>query len=154
MLEWMHDGEINKNFYANFSEYDESQVLDFIISSFSEDNRHYACVNEDDEYLGTVSLKNIDYISRNAEYAISFRKCAHGSGAAYFATQEILKIAFEELKLERVYLNVISKNEHANNFYKKCGFIFEGVFRKHININNHLEDLRWYSILKEEHSGL
>lgn len=151
MLEWMHEPTIYQNFRTDFSSYNSEQVKKFISDSFTETNRHYACVNESDQYLGTVSLKNIDHNSQNAEYAISFRKNAHGTGASYFATNQILKIAFYELNLEKVYLNVISKNIRAISFYEKYGFTFEGCFKKHISINGILEDLMWYRILKNEY---
>ena len=151
MLEWMHEPTIYQNFQADFSSYNSEKVKQFIANSFTESNRHYACVNELDEYLGTVSLKNIDHNSQNAEYAISIRKSAHKTGVSYFATDEILKIAFYELNLEKVYLNVISKNTRAISFYEKYGFIYEGCFKKHILINETLEDLLWYRILKTEY---
>ncbi len=152
MLEWMHEPTINKNFRTDFSSYDLKRVEAFISNSFTEQNKHFACTDESDEYLGTVSLKNIDYDSRNAEYAISFRKTSHGTGATYFATDEILKIAFYGLKLEKVYLNVIDKNLRAISFYEKLGFTLEGCFKKHIMINNSLENLLWYGILKEDYA--
>ena len=42
--------------------------------------------DQDDEYLGTISLKNIDLKNKNAEYAISTRKKARGTGANQQAT--------------------------------------------------------------------
>ena len=154
MLEWMHDSDINQYFMADFNSYDLEKVQQFIEKEDSNNEIHYACVNEEDEYLGTVSLKHIDYEAQNAEYAISFGKRAHGTGAAQYATQEILKIAFEELKLERVYLNVLSENIRANRFYEKVGIIYEGEFKKHINIRGELKDLKWYRMLKEEYQDL
>ena len=150
MLEWMHDPDINRFFAADFNSNKMESVLEFINRGEDSKNVHYACVNDEDEYLGTVSLKNIDYSAKNAEYAISFGKRAHGTGAAFFATKEILKIAFEKLGLERVYLNVLSENIRANRFYEKFGFIYEGEFKKHINIRGELKDLKWYRMLKEE----
>lgn len=67
-------------------------------------------VDENDEYLGTVSLKCIDTTAGTAEYAISMRSCAHGSGAAADGTREILKVAFDKLHLNGVYLNVLADN--------------------------------------------
>ena len=151
MLEWMHDNDINKFFLGDFNRFDESRVQKFIAESISDENQHYACVNDEDVYLGTISLKNIDYNAKNAEYAISFRKDAHGTGASQFATREILKYAFERLELERVYLNVINKNVRAIKFYEKMGFVYEGTFRNHVLINHELENLRWYGILKREY---
>jgi RimJ/RimL family protein N-acetyltransferase len=102
---------------------------------------HLAIVDEKDYYLGTISLKEIDHAAKNAEYAISTRASAHGTGAALQATREILRIAFEELHLDRVYLNVLDENSRANRFYQKCGFRYEGQFRDHLLIRGELKNL-------------
>ena len=152
MLEWMHDPDINRVFAAPFASFTLDKVRTFISGTRVEcaQNLHLACVDENDTYLGTISLKNIDRESENAEYAISFRKGAHGSGAALYATQEILRIAFEELKLKRVYLYVLSINPRANRFYQKAGFVHEGTLRKHVMHNGLLCDEIWYGILRGE----
>ena len=51
--------------------------------------------DQDDEYLGTISLKNIDLKNKNAEYAISTRKKARGTGANQQATESLLKYGFD-----------------------------------------------------------
>ncbi len=151
MLEWMHDPETNKLFRADFASFDEKMVLKFIEDAQTDGkDLHRACVNDRDEYLGTVSLKNIDMDNLNAEYAVCFRACARGTGAARFATEEILRTAFEELKLKRVYLNVLAENGRANAFYKKCGFEFEGCAKKGIKIGGVLKDLNWYAAVKTQ----
>ena len=135
MLTWMKDESINQVFATDFSSFSEAMVLEFIKDA--EDmtkNLHLACVDDNDNYLGTVSLKNIDKKAKNAEYAISFCKEAHGTGAAFYSTKEILRLGFEELNLERIYLNVIEENLRANYFYQKIGFIYEGTFKKHLAI--------------------
>lgn len=155
MLSWMHDDSINSIFAADFKSFTKDKVLSFIENSDkNKDDLHLACVNDDDEYLGTVSIKHIDREAKNAEYAVSFCKRAHGTGASSFATKEILRIAFYELGLKRVYLNVITENKRANAFYKKIGFVYEGTFKKHILINGELKDLNWYRMLKEEFDEL
>lgn len=154
ILEWMHDPDINQYFQASFADKKMEDALAFIEST--EDDRehlHLAVVSDDDEYLGTISLKDIDIVGKKAEYAISMRACAHGTGASRFATTEILRIAFEELGLERVYLNVLSENKRANRFYEKFGFIYEGEFKKHLMVRDVAKDLKWYRMLKEEFEG-
>ena len=74
MLEWMHDTETKLIFQNDFLAVDEVKAENFILNSFNDDNKHFAIVdNSNDEYLGTISLKNIDNKNRNAEYAISTR---------------------------------------------------------------------------------
>lgn len=151
MLTWMHSKESKDIFAKDFNKYTKEDVTNFVKMKNTKNNINYACVNDDDEYLGTVSLKNIDYDNKNAEYAISFMKEAQGTGAALFATKEILKQAFEELNLEKVYLDVLETNKRAISFYKKVGFIQEGTFRKHFIKNNEYINLLYFSILKEEY---
>lgn len=151
MLSWMHDESINQIFAADFATFSEEKVLRFIESARDETlDLHRACVDDADEYLGTVSLKHIDPQAKNAEYAISFCKKAQGVGAAAFATREILRIGFEELGLERIYLNVLAENTRADRFYQKFGFVYEGTFVRHIYVRGERKDLKWYRMLKSE----
>lgn len=147
MLEWMHDATINCNFQYPFAEMTMEKVNTFIDNSFDEENKHFAIVDENDEYLGTISLKNISLKDRNAEYAIVTRKNVQGTGVARKATEEILEYAFQELKLHKIYLNVLLDNIRARKFYEKCGFIQEGISRDAVRINNRYESLVWYGIL-------
>lgn len=150
MLEWMHDPNVNSNFKFDFASMTKEKVIDFINTSFNNETQHFAFVNENDEYLGTISLKHISYTDNNAEYAITTRTCAQGTGAAYKATMALLKYAFDELGLHRVYLNVLEENERANAFYKKCGFFYEGQFKEHLYLKGEYKNLNWYAITKEQ----
>ena len=109
MLEWMHDETVANNFRFDFMSMTEEKALDFVSKSFSDENQHFAIVDEDDNYLGTISLKNISSTDNNAEYAIVLRRNFWGKGYAQKATAEILNYAFNTLKLHKVYLNVLSE---------------------------------------------
>lgn len=154
MLEWMHDPETKQWFRYPMDKQTKDDVISFINSANGEvgkvNSLHFAVADEDDKYLGTISLKNIDYTSKNAEYAISMRKCSRGTGAAYQATIQIINYAFNMLNLEKVYLNVLKENKRAIAFYEKVGFKFEGESRKAVFFNENYHDLFWYSTLKEE----
>ena len=152
MCEWMKDPSIVCFFRFDASSVSEESCRKFIGSANNDENcRHYAIVNESDEYLGTISLKDIDYTKKQAEYAISTRSCAHGTGASTVATKEIFRIAFEELGLEKVYLNVLVGNLRANGFYRKIGFVFDKIEKNALNIKGVNKDLNWYFINKEEY---
>lgn len=155
MLEWMHDPETQNFFYFDAITKTREDVLNFIreasIAIDEGNSVHYAVSDEEDEYLGTISLKNIDLCSKNAEFAISLRKEARGRGVGQSAISILLDKAFSEFNLERVYLNVLSDNNRAIHVYEKCGFIYEGEFRKHIYIHGKYKSLKWYSILREEY---
>lgn len=150
MLEWMKDKDINCNFKTKFSDFSKQEVMNFIYNSYDSDNKHFAIINEDDEYQGTISLKNINNIDRNAEYSIVLRKSAIGNGVGRKATGDILRFAFEELKLHKVYLNVLSENIRAIKFYEKMNFKYEGEFKEHFFINGEFKDVKWFSIFKNK----
>lgn len=156
MQEWMQDEQVSAHLQADFGSFTTEQIENFINSAMeqneSSEHLHYAIVDENDEYMGTISLKNINKKDKNAEYAIVTRRVAHGKGYAKQATKDILKVGFLELGLEKIYLYVSVHNIAANKFYQKCGFVEEGVFRKHIMIHGELDDIKWYSLLREEFS--
>lgn len=149
MLEWMHDPEINCFFRFDAENMDYQKAYEFVTSD-SEGNQHFAIVDEQDEYIGTISLKEIDFRHRKAEYAISLRKKWHGSGAAIEASEILIKYAFEKLGLHRIYLNVLSDNIRAIRFYEKCGFQFEGEFKDDLCLRGEWKTLKWYAMLNKQ----
>lgn len=157
MLEWMHDPEMYCNFRFNAENRTIEQVKDFIVKAVEDAcagrEYHYAITDTTDEYLGTISLKDIDYEAGTAEYAVCLRKTAQGRGLAYMATRELLQYAFCTLRLRRIYLNVLSTNEKAIQLYEKCGFCYEGEWREHLLLRGEIVSLKWYGILKSEFTG-
>lgn len=158
MLEWMHDPDIQSCFKKNMMSVTLEEARKFcVISKIPKvikqgDSLHFAIVDENDEYLGTISLKEIDLENRSAEYAITTRKKAHGQGVAKQATGLLLKKAFVEYGLHRVYLNVLADNEPAIRLYERCGFTFEGEFREHLNIGGKYMNWKWYGLLENEYN--
>lgn len=143
MLEWMTDPKIIQFFRFDASKVTEESCLAFIAAASQQKNcRHWAIADENDTYLGTISLKEIT--ASNAEYAISTRSCAHGTGAAMEATRQVLAIAFEALGLSRVYLNVLADNGRANAFYVKAGFRFTHTEKDAVAIRGEMKNLNWY----------
>ena len=157
MLEWMHDQEVVVHMAADFMHMTIDDCLQFINKSNEDESitLNRAVCTDSDEYLGTISLKNISSLDSNAEYAIVLKRAAIGGGAAKFATMEILKLAFDELNLHKVYLYVRSSNIRAQKFYNKIGFRNEGVFLDHVkNKKGDFENLIWLALLKDEFEEL
>lgn len=122
MLEWMQDVELVEHMGAKFTDKTLIDCEKFIKSSQEDKkNIHWAIVDEKDEYMGTVSLKNIE--KTKAEFAIAIRRCAMGKGYSKFAMEECIKYAFQNIGLEKVYWYVSSVNKRAVRFYEKNGFV-------------------------------
>ena len=150
MLEWMHDESVVGKLKGNFKEKTMADAAFFIKASENkEKDIHLAIVSDEDEYMGTVSLKSIDEKSNSAEFAIIVRKAAMSRGYSWFGTEEILRKAFDEMKLESVYWCVSRKNERAVRFCDKHNF-HEAVDIPETILNQYegMDDLKWYSVLK------
>jgi diamine N-acetyltransferase len=150
VFETINNSEITKYFRFYGTNYQVGDIENFIINSFGEKNQNFAIIDNSDNYLGTISLKNIDIKSKNAEYAIMLGEKSIGKGIAFDATNLVLYYAFYKLNLNKVYLNVITENKRAVNFYIKFGFRLEGLFKQHVLINQLLYDLNWFSIFKND----
>lgn len=147
MLAWMHDEGVVGKLRGDFASKTIEDCRAFIESSISKENIHLAIVSDTDEYMGTVSLKNITQDS--AEFAITVRAEAMGRGYAWFGMESILDKAFDELGLECVYWCVSRENERAIRFYDKHIFhevidVPKAILEKYAGIEN----LKWYSVLK------
>lgn len=148
MLEWMHDESVVGKLKGNFIEKTLADAESFILASANkEENIHLAIVSDEDEYMGTVSLKNVE--DGSAEFAVAVRQKAMGKGYAWFALEEILNKAFAEYGLESVYWCIARTDERALRFCDKHVFhenvdIPEKVLSRYKDMDN----LKWYSVLK------
>ena len=121
MLEWMHDPDVVQNMQTDFTDKTLSDCETFIRTSQTDNkNLHLAVVDDDNTYMGTVSLKNIE--NGAAEFAIAVRKGAMGRGFSKYAMSEIIRTGFEKLKLKSVYWCVSPENKRAVKFYDKNGY--------------------------------
>lgn len=123
MLEWMHDESVVCHLGANFAAKTIDDCRRFIEGSHTdEENLHLAVVNEEDEYMGTVSLKHLDRVNRWAEFAITVRAVAMGKGYSRFGMEKILELGLKEQGLDAIYWCVSPENVRAVRFYDKCGY--------------------------------
>ena len=75
------------------------------------------------EAVGSVYLRDIDPDKKEAEYGIFIgEESARGKGVGTKSAKLILKYAFEELNLEKIFLRVFKDNPGAVRSYEKAGF--------------------------------
>ncbi|WP_182201327.1 GNAT family N-acetyltransferase [Paraliobacillus salinarum] len=105
--------------------------------------------------VGHISLKNIDRKNRSARVAkvIVGDENARGKGIGQNMLTEILKVAFNELKLHRVSLGVFDFNTSAIACYEKVGFTKEGLQRDNFKNGDEYWSLVEMSILEDEWNG-
>lgn len=93
-------------------------------------------IGNDNLPVGSVYLRDIDTVNRKAEYGIFIgEEQAQGKGIGTEAAHLMLDIAFEKLKLHKVYLRVFEENIAAWKSYEKAGFEKEALLRDDVCIN-------------------
>src|SRR6266851_5027480 len=106
------------------------------------------------EPVGLASLTGIDSVHRRAEFHLLIgRRDLHGRGLGTDATRQMLRHAFHDLNLHRVFLSVLSSNAAAIRVYEKAGFRREGIAREAAYKRGRYEDLLHLAILSHEFNG-
>lgn len=151
MLEWMHDDSVVEHLQANFKEKTLEDCKKFIIDSRdSLEQLHLAIVDNEDNYMGTVSLKNIE--DNKAEFAITIRKIAMGKGYSKYGMKEIIKFGFEKLNLDKIFWSVDPINVRAVRFYDKNEYKKINMLGKRVKgyTSEQVEKYLWYEISKKD----
>lgn len=106
--------------------------------------------NENEELIGSCSLRKIDWIHRSSELQIRIGEVGmQNKGWGTSSIKLLLKFSFSDMNMNRIYLDVFADNKIAQRAYEKCGFSIEGIKRKAGFIDGHFVDVVMMSILKE-----
>lgn len=115
------------------------------------DVRCVILVDGEPDPVGLVSLTGIDAVHRRAEiHLLVGRPDLHGRGIGTEATRQMLRHAFGDLNLHRVFLSVLAHNAAAIRVYEKSGFVREGTARESAYKRGKYEDMIQMGILARE----
>ncbi len=151
-VEWLNDPDVTAHLTLSepVSMEGEQKWFDNLLRDSS--SRIYAIETAEGEHIGNVGLEDINLHSRKAELGIFIgEKRFWGKGYGTEAIMLALKIAFESMNLNRVYLRVFIDNKRAQACYEKVGFKREGILRQDEFKNGKYIDCPTYSILAEEY---
>jgi len=109
----------------------------------------YAIIDGDVVHVGNCGLSDIDPKRQKAQLWIYVVE-RQGRGLGSRAVQLLLARAFDDLKLERVYLRVLITNPRAHAFYRRLGFVDEGCLRHDSVTNDKFVDAFLLSILSDK----
>ncbi len=144
------------NYYTGSDEhFTQSQIQQFFLKCLDDESRYDFLIFDENKIIGEAVLNEIDTSVKSAHYRICiFNKEYFNKGIGTFATKSILNFAFENLKLQRVALEVFSFNNRAQKVYEKCGFAQEGILRNAVLDKKCYANIICMSILKEEYDNL
>jgi [ribosomal protein S5]-alanine N-acetyltransferase len=152
--EWRQDPEIwamvvGRRYFVS-SEYEKRWVQEAIADSRN-NVRLAICVRENDEYIGNIYLRDIDWFTRSASLAkLIGNKAYWGKGYATEATLLALRHAFYDLGLERVQARTLVTNAGSIRVDEKCGFRVEGTLRHAAFKDGAYRDLYLMAVLRQD----
>ncbi|KLJ12486.1 hypothetical protein EMPG_12479 [Blastomyces silverae] len=104
--------------------------------------------------IGFLSLLRIDVSNRVVEIGfVTFAKMLQRTTAATEVFYLMLKYVFDDLHFRRCEWKCNDFNEPSKRAATRLGFVFEGVFRKHMIVKGRNRDSAWYSIVDNEWEG-
>ncbi len=108
-------------------------------------------LKENDRYIGSIDLHNIDWLHRCAETGtlIGEKEC-RGQGYGSEAKHLLLEYAFRTLGLHRIESHVYANNERSLKCQLKCGYVEEARLRKRRWKNGEWVDEVILAILAED----
>ncbi len=151
---WLNDEEVCRfNSHHRFPNYQENMAEYFNSVIKTRNNLILAIVDkETDKHIGNISLQEINYFDRGAEFAIIIgNKNYWGKGVGEEAGQLIIEHGFKTLNLHRIYCGTSTENIGMQKLAKKLGFKQEGVLREALFKNGKFQDVINYSILENEY---
>lgn len=143
LLNWRFSQEAYSYFYE-WNVNGEAQCEKWIANSLNKNNEmNFVIQTNDNIAIGIISLVDIDYRNRKCEMGrvLIGNKDFRGKKFGEQAIQLLLEYAFNHLNIRKVYCEVLSNNNVAENLYKKCGFVEDGFFKNHIYKNGKYIDV-------------
>lgn len=109
------------------------------------------CEKESDRAVGSVYIRDIDRQHNKAEYGIFIgEEDALSKGYGSQAARLVIRYAFEELKLHKLMLRVLAKNQRARRSYERAGFVQEAYLKDEVFLEGNYEDVIYMAVLNAD----
>jgi len=123
-----------------------------LASASSDDAKYFAIETLDGKLVGDCGLRFIDWKSRKAEFFITIgEKQFWGKGLGSDALRIVVRLAFDKMNLNRLWLSVLVDNPRAVRCYEKCGFVREGLLRQESYVDGKYRDVLLMALLREDY---
>lgn len=148
-VEWINNPENNQFLHYDIP-LEIAKTEQWFESVKGRTDRFDATIIADGVPCGTIGLLGIDHKNAKAEYYIAMGEVKlKGKGVSTQASRLILRYAFQELGLNKVYLYTETENIPAQRLFEKVGFVKEGCLKADIFSKGRFVDRYVYGICKE-----
>lgn len=149
-VKWINDNNNNKYLHYDLP-LEVKKTEEWYLKNQSNDSRFDATIMVDDYPVGIIGLINIDYKKFEAEYYITIGESAYkGKNIATKASRLLLRYAFDEIKLSKVYLTTEVGNIPMQKLARKMSMIKEGQIAKYSMRDGNLYDVFYFSVEEQD----
>ena len=153
-VRWLSDARTTRNLALRspLSVALEERWFDDLLEHHGRDRWHFViCLLADGRPVGSLDLHEFDLTSGGGGLGIQVGDPADRSkGYGGDALGVLIDFAFDQLRLERVWLDVYATNPDARRLYERVGFVHEATFRHGVYRGGRYEDVHRLAILRAE----
>ncbi|SDM74729.1 Protein N-acetyltransferase, RimJ/RimL family [Catalinimonas alkaloidigena] len=103
------------------------------------------------QYLGYLAIKNLNWFHQHGELAYFLAAHAEGQGLMREAIGRVVGFAWDELKLNRLYIRAFVHNERSRHLALACGFQEEGVLKEEFRLpDGRYTDVACYGLTRQQ----
>lgn len=152
MVRWRNDPRTRPMFYTPFLISVTGQTRWYEALSKDPTREYFIMVRLDDSVpIGAIGLHLIDEHNRDAHAGpIMVDPAERGHSLGADAVTTLLRYAFEDLDLRRLYFELLAGNLATQRLAAKLGLRREAVARKAVFVNGRFHDVVHMALLREE----
>lgn len=123
-----------------------------MLSSSSFENDEFFFIMEDKEgnAVGNINTHSCSKRHGTFQYGLGVKRQYWGNGYTKDAINMVLQYYFNELRYQKVNVNIYEFNEQSIKLHEKLGFVLEGCIRKNYFTSGKYYDELCYGLTKEE----
>lgn len=151
---WINDEEVIKYSLSLFNKINTEKEIENWFTELINDKKNINLgifLKSTNELIGYAGICDISVTNKSGEYYIFIgKKELWGKGVGTEVSEQILKIGFDDSKLNRIMLTVSEPNIGGLKAYEKAGYKIEGRLREASFRDSKFHDKIIMSILKSE----
>ncbi|PHR55227.1 MAG: GNAT family N-acetyltransferase [Arcobacter sp.] len=148
---WLNDPVVTKFNSHGEKEYTKEMAIEYISSVKNSKTHHVFSIIYHEQHIGNISLQNIDWTNRCAEFAIIIGNASvYGKGIGHTAGKLLIDYGFNVLNLHRIYCGTSQDNIGMQHLAIKLGMKKEGQRIDAFLKNHTYKDVLDYGIVQEK----
>lgn len=148
VLIWRNTPSVRMNMYTQH-EISMEEHTNWWNRTKEQSSQKYLIFEDSGQPLGVVAFNNINTFHKNSSWAFyASPEAPKGTGSK----MEFLALdfAFEKIKLNKLYCEVLAYNQPVLGLHKKFGFTEEGLFREQYYIKDKFVDVHRLAIFSDK----